>query len=223
MAHIVRHGLILLAAGSLLAACKDAGTDGAPADPPSVASVSPTTAGVMDTITVTGSNFGSVQGSSGLLLNECSTAVIVSWADGQIRAVVPNVAASVTVRVSVNSRVSNGMPLTVSDFDDSNVSYACDIRPILNFGCAISGCHVGPSPVSGFDQSTYSGLRAGGVNYGTDVVMPGDSTNSEIIRAMRGTASVGRMPFGGPWVTTGVPDSLIRRTALWIQQGAEMN
>lgn len=222
MARIVRHGLMVLTAGFFLTACKDTGT-GAPTDPPSVSSVFPTTANVKDTVTVTGANFGGVQGSSALLLNNCSTAVIISWTDGQIRVVVPNVGSALTVRVSVNGRTSNSVPLTVSDFNAASVSYAGDVRPILNYGCALSGCHTGPSPTSGFDQSTYSGLRAGGVNYGMNVVIPGDSTNSEIIRAMRGTASVGRMPFGGPWVTSGVPDSLIRKTALWIQQGAEMN
>ncbi|MEX2189611.1 MAG: hypothetical protein WEB33_02810, partial [Bacteroidota bacterium] len=153
----------------------------------------------------------------------CSTAVIIAWSDNEIRVKLPNIAANVAVRVNVGSRISNSVALAVTGFISGNVSYAADVRPVLLYGCTLSGCHIGPSPVSGFDQSTYAGLRAGGINYGSNVVVPGDSTNSGIIREMRGTGIVGRMPFGGPWQASGVPDSLIRRTALWIQQGALYN
>jgi len=224
MTTVSRAFLIAATAGFLLAGCKDSGTTSVPDDPPVISGISASTAAVGDTVTVSGSNFGAIQGESVLFVNECSTPVIASWSDSQIRVLVPNIAATISVRVEVGGRESNSVGLAVSNYVMGDVSYACDVRPILNFGCAISGCHVGPSPQSQFDQSTYSGLRAGGVKFGTNVIKPADSSGSEIIRAMRGTASgLARMPLGGPWVNSGVPDSLINRVALWIQQGAGLN
>lgn len=222
MQSIHRMFIVVGITGTLLS-CKDLGTSGIPTEAPVVTSVSPSPAAVGDTIRIIGTNFGGVQSSSEVLLADCSTAVIISWSDIEIRVKLPNIGANITVRVNVGSRISNSIPLVVTGFISANVSYAADIRPILSYGCAISGCHTGPSPTSGFNQSTYAGLRAGGVIYGSNVIIPGDSTSSEIIRAMRGTASVGRMPLGGPWFTSGVPDSLIGRTAVWIQQGALFN
>lgn len=215
---------LFCAAAMLVSGCKDLGTSGVPALPPIVSQVNPSPAAVGDTIRILGSNFGAVQASSTVLLANCSTAVVISWSDSELRVKLPNIATNITVRVNVGSRISNSVPLTVTGFVPGNISYAADVRPILGFGCTLSGCHIGPSPISGFDQSTYQGLRAGGVNFGSSVVVAGDSTSSEIIKAMRGTSSqVARMPLGGPWVSSGVPDSLIRRTALWIQQGALYN
>ncbi len=208
----------------LFSGCKDLGTSGIPTLPPVVSQINPSPAAVGDTIRILGSNFGAVQTSSEVLLANCSTAVVISWSDSEIRVKLPNIGASIAVRVNVGSRISNSQTLAVTGFVPGNVSYAADVRPVLGFGCTLSGCHAGPNPISGFDQTTYQGLRAGGVNFGSSVVIAGDSTNSEIVKAMRGTSSeVLRMPLAGPWVSSGVPDSLIRRTALWIQQGALYN
>lgn len=223
MTPVARVFTVCILAGMMLSGCKDIGTSNVPDSPPAVSGIVPSPASVGDTISISGSDFGAVQSQGSLMLGTCSTPVIVSWSDGMIRAIVPNVSANLAVRVTVESRTSNSVNLPVTGFVPGGVSYACDVRPILNFGCALSGCHTGSAPVSGFNQSTYAGLRAGGVNYGSNVVFPGDSSNSEIIKAMRGTATVGRMPFGGPWLSTGVPDSLIRTMALWIQQGALLN
>ncbi len=102
-------------------------------------------------------------------------------------------------------------------------SFANDIHPILLANCAVSGCHTGSSPASGFNQSTYAGVRAGGVNYGTNVVIAGDSTNSGIIKVLRGTGLVGRMPLGGVYAASGLPDTMIVKIGAWIEQGALNN
>lgn len=102
-------------------------------------------------------------------------------------------------------------------------SFATDIHPILLANCAVSGCHTGSTPTSSFNQSTYAGVRAGGVKYGTNVVIPGDSANSGIIRALRGTGLVGRMPAGGTFSATGLPDTMIVKIGAWIMQGALNN
>jgi len=108
-------------------------------------------------------------------------------------------------------------------FNPGPQSFANDIHPILLANCATPGCHAGQNPSSGYNQSTYAGVRAGGVNYGTNVVIAGDSTNSGIMKELRGTGIVGRMPFGGPYAATGLPDTMIVKIGLWIQQGALNN
>lgn len=223
MTHFLQKSTVLCATILLLSGCKDLGTSGIPALPPVVSQVDPSPAAVGDTIRIVGSNFGDVQALSEVFLADCSTAVVMSWSDTEIRVKLPNIASNVSVRVNVGSRASNSVNLAVTGFVAGNASYAADVRPVLLYGCALSGCHTGSSPVSGFNQSTYAGLRAGGVNYGSNVVIPGDSTNSGIIREMRGTGIVGRMPFGGPWQASGVPDSLIRTIGTWIEQGAQFN
>ena len=105
-------------------------------------------------------------------------------------------------------------------FNPGPQSFAADIHPILLANCAVSGCHAGSTPASGFNQSTYAGVRAGGAVYGTNVIIPGDSTNSGIIKVLRGTGLVGRMPAGGTFSATGLPDTMIVKIGLWIEQGA---
>jgi len=102
-------------------------------------------------------------------------------------------------------------------------SFSADIHPILLANCATAGCHTGSTPSSGFDQSTYAGLRSGGVRYGAAVIVPGDSANSGIINVLRGTGLVARMPVGGPFTATGLPDTMIVKIGAWIQQGALNN
>lgn len=114
-------------------------------------------------------------------------------------------------------------PAPPGPFTPGPQSFANDIHPILLANCAIAGCHTGTSPVSGFNQSTYAGVRDGGVNYGVNVVIAGDSTNSGIMKELRGTGIVGRMPFGGPFASTGLPDTMIVKIGAWIVQGATNN
>ncbi len=102
------------------------------------------------------------------------------------------------------------------------VRFSTVVQPILLNNCAISGCHTGSSPASGFNQSSYAGVRAGGVQFGTNVVIPGDSTDSKIIQKLRGKAGE-RMPLAGTYAATGLPDSLIVEIGTWIMQGAKDN
>ncbi len=174
-----------------------------------------------DTLKVFGLRFGTTRGSSVVVFPSAAGTVngvtYPLWSATEIRVLVPPTAIRGSVYVDIGGVGSNAMNF------DGPLSFALDVQPILNFGCAISGCHTGSSPSSGFNQSTYAGLRAGGINYGATVIIDGDSTNSQHMRAMRGTATVGRMPFGGPWVTNGVPDSNIVKIGKWIKQGAANN
>lgn len=103
---------------------------------------------------------------------------------------------------------------------DDSAHFSTIVQPILTSNC--TSCHSGSSPSSGFDQTSYAGVLAGGTQFGTDVVFAGDSTKSKIIKKLRGTAG-SRMPLSGIYASTGLPDSLIVKIGEWIMQGAKNN
>ena len=192
-----------------------------PLSAPLITSISPGSLNAGDTLQLTGLRFGATQSTSAVVFptnsGTVNGAVYPSWNATSVKVVVPVSAIRGIVYLEVGGVASNAVSYK------GPLSFALDVQPILNFGCAISGCHTGSSPPAGFNQSTYDNLRLGGINYGANVVIAGDSTSSEIIRAMRGTATVGRMPFGGPWAANGVPDSNIVKVGTWIKQGARDN
>lgn len=117
------------------------------------------------------------------------------------------------------------------------VSFAADIEPIFISRCALSGCHVQPSPN---DPSYSEGAEppAGlvlsrGTAYGNivdvpsterpelDRIEPGDPERSYMILKLRGAPGIvgARMPFGGPFLS----DAQIQTFVEWVLAGAERN
>lgn len=43
--------------------------------------------------------------------------------------------------------------------DTTGILFSKDIKPIIQFSCAISNCHVSPNPPSGGDFSQYEGVK----------------------------------------------------------------
>src|SRR5262249_44162842 len=83
---------------------------------PYVSSVTPLVGGVGTSVTITGSNFGAMQGSSLVEFNNVAASSITSWSDSQIVAAVPATVPTGTgpVTVTVNSIVSNGNKMFTS-------------------------------------------------------------------------------------------------------------
>ena len=79
---------------------------------PSITSLSPTSAAVGASVTITGTNFGSTKGSSTVKFNG-TTATVQSWSASSIVATVPNGATSGNVVVTVSGAASNGRSFTV--------------------------------------------------------------------------------------------------------------
>jgi hypothetical protein len=125
----------------------------------------------------------------------------------------------------VGGIASNGFQFKTSVAVDTLISFSAKVLPIFLNNCAVSGCHSGSSPLAGFNPSTYQGLRAGGFTFGTSVVIAFDSTNSGVMQMIRSSANPYglRMPQGGQYFATGLPDSLIVTIGTWIQQGALNN
>ena len=81
---------------------------------PSITSLSPTTAGFGASVTITGTNFGSTQGTSTVKFNTTTATTVTSWSATSIVATVPTGATTGNVVVTVSGVASNGMAITIS-------------------------------------------------------------------------------------------------------------
>ena len=97
--------------------------------------------------------------------------------------------------------------ITLSD----EVSYARDVRPILESRCA--SCHMGEFVSEGLDMNTYESLLEGSEN--GPVIDPGDAKHSLLIEKV----TEGKMPKRGPKLTP----AQIQILTDWINAGAPNN
>ena len=115
--------------------------------------------------------------------------------------------------------------------DAGNVSFARDIRPIMNRlkddargpGCAschytTSGDHQGID-LGGLDMTTLGSLRKGGITSAGTIAIPGNPEGSALVQKLRGTYKLGaRMPRSGPPYLTDAETQLF---VDWIAAGAK--
>jgi hypothetical protein len=80
---------------------------------PAISSLSPTIGAVGTTVTITGANFGSSQGSNTLTFNGTSAGGATSWSATSITVHVPSGATTGNLVVTVGGMVSNGVSFTV--------------------------------------------------------------------------------------------------------------
>ncbi len=208
---------VLLLTTLLIVSCEDQGDPVSVSVPtPVISAVVPDSGKAGDTITVSGSNFGSSRGTSTVQFGSLSGTVYPSWTATSIRVVIPSNAAggNVSVTVSVGGKTSAASPFKVLAL--TTVSFAGDVLPLFTgstYGC--TGCHGGQNNLF---LGTYAQVMAGNSNNGP-VVVAGD-TNSVLIQKLKGTASFGsRMPFGsGP-----MSNADMRTIITWVKEGANNN
>ena len=112
---------------------------------------------------------------------------------------------------------------------DTDISFSRDLLPIFldqsgSVGC---GCHnpAAPNPIgveeTGLDLSSYTGVRAGGVNSLASIVIAGAPCDSILWQKVSPGPPFGsRMPFNGPPF---LDESTIELIADWIAEGARDN
>ena len=93
----------------------------------------------------------------------------------------------------------------------AEVSYAGDVRPILESRCA--SCHMGEFVSEGLDMNTYESLLEGSQN--GPVIVPGNAGDSLLVEMI----SKGKMPRRGPKLTP----AQIQIISDWIDAGAPNN
>ena len=151
-------------------------------------------------------------------------AVIVSWSDEEIRALVPDTAIDGPVRARVGDVFSNAIDFSVAD---SLISLQEDLFPLFTFyQCLI--CHVPGGTSSNFVMSNFVGGKYQ-IQYeamfttGTNPpnVIPRQSASSKMVQRLLPSAGALRMPQGG--FPTYLNDEEIQRVADWIDQGARNN
>ncbi len=108
-------------------------------------------------------------------------------------------------------------PATPSD--PAEISFANDVHPIFTARCAISGCHVAPTPTGGLVLT--AGCYVNLVNVPTQVFTPGvrvtpNDTGASVLYLL---VSSGTMPATGGPLTTAQIDAIRE----WIESGAPNN
>lgn len=93
----------------------------------------------------------------------------------------------------------------------TNVSYANDVRPILQSRCG--NCHMGEFPSKGLNMDTYEGIMTGSQN--GPVIVAGNAKDSLLVKKI----SSGEMPKRGPKLTLAQVQVIIE----WIDSGAPNN
>jgi uncharacterized membrane protein len=93
----------------------------------------------------------------------------------------------------------------------TNVSYAKDVRPILESRCR--NCHMGEFVSEGLHMDTYESLMDGSDD--GPVIVPGDANDSLLVQKL----AQGKMPKRGPKLTP----TQIQIITDWIDAGALNN
>jgi len=143
-------------------AASNAVTFTVPVPAPSITSLNPTTGLVGASVTISGTNFGTTQGSSTVKFNG-TTATPTSWSATSITAAVPSGAATGNVVVTVGGTASNGVSFTVQ---------ADTVPPTVPTGLsatAVSSSQINLSWTASTDNVGVTGYNVyrGGVKIGT--------------------------------------------------------
>jgi len=181
-----RAGSKFVISGSVLLAFLLAITSSAAAAP-SISSLSPTSGAVGTAVTISGSGFGSSQGSSTVTFNG-TPGTPTSWRSGTIKVPVPSGASTGNVAVTVNGAASNGVTFTVSPSITSLSPTSGGIGAVVT----ITGTNFGAT--QGSSTVTFNGTRATPTSWSTTSIkapVPSGASTGNVVVTVAGTASSG--------------------------------
>ena len=156
----------------------------------SISSVSPATGSVGTSVTITGTNFGSTQGTSTVKFNG-TTAVPTSWSATSIVAPVPTGATTGNVIVTVGGVASNGVAFTVTSTTPSITSLN-PLSGLVGTSVAITGTNFGST--QGTSTVKFNGTTAVPTSWSaTSIVapVPTGATSGTVVVTVGGVASNG--------------------------------
>ncbi len=154
---------------------------------PSISSLSPTSGPVGTSVTISGSNFGSTQGTSTVTFNG-TAATPTSWSATSIVVPVPSGAITGNVIVTVGGAASNGVSFTVTP---SITSLSPTSGPV-GTSVTISGSNFGST--QGSSTVTFNGTVATPSSWSAAsivVPVPSSATNGNVVVTIGGVASNG--------------------------------
>src|SRR5437870_3454596 len=167
---------------------------------PSITSVSITTGAVGAAVTITGSNFGSTQGTSTVKFHG-TTASPTSWSATSIAVSVPSGATTGTVVVHASGVDSNGVNFTV--VPAPNITSLSVITGAVGTAVTVTGSNFGSSQGTG--TATFNGTTAGVTTWGASsiaVTVPNGATTGNVVVNTSGVASNGKSFTVTPAITS---------------------
>ena len=171
--------------------------------PPSITSLSPTSGAVVTSVTITGSNFGSSQGSSTVTFNGTNAGMASNWSAGSIAVFVPSGATTGPVVVTVGGITSNPVNFTVTPVP--SITSVSPTSGVAGAQVTLSGSGFGSAQGTG---ALWLGTaKAGVVSWSDTQILATVASN-----ATSGNAQVQQ---GGAW-SNSVPFSVNTATILTV-------
>jgi hypothetical protein len=159
---------------------------------PSITSLSPTSGAQGAAVTITGTNFGSSQGTSSVTFNG-TQAVVTSWANTSIVTSVPADATTGNVVVTVNGVSSNGVNFTVTGPAITSIS---PTSGNIGTSVTINGSNFGTT--QGSSTVTFNGITAKPTTWGASQIVapvPNGATTGNVVVTVNGVATTGTFSF----------------------------
>jgi hypothetical protein len=156
---------------------------------PSITSLSPTSGGVGQVVTITGTNFGATKGTSTVTFNG-TAATPNTWSATSIKVPVPSGATSGNVVVTVNGVASNGIAFTV--FPTPNISTLSPTSGPVGTTVTITGTNFGPT--QGASTLTFNAKPATASSWSpTQIIatVPTGATTGPVVVMVNGVPSNG--------------------------------
>jgi hypothetical protein len=155
-----------------------------------VASVSPNAGAVGTPVMITGTNFGTTQGSSTVAFNGTAAAA-TSWNSTSIAATVPAGATSGSVVVTVSGQASNGVSFTVTA-SAPTISTVSPNTGAVGTPVLITGTNFGTT--QGSSTVTFNGTAAAATSWNSTSIaatVPAGTTTGNVVVTVGGQASNG--------------------------------
>jgi len=163
------------------------------ASSPTISSLSPTSGAVGATVTITGTNFGSPQGTSTVKFNGTTAAMATYWSTTSITVTVPSGATTGNVVVTVSGVASNGKSFTV--VSAPSITSLSITTGAVNAAVTITGTSFGSTQGSGTVSFNGTGAPVTTWNATTiKVTVPNNATTGNVVVFASGVNSNG-LPF----------------------------
>jgi IPT/TIG domain/Chitobiase/beta-hexosaminidase C-terminal domain len=179
---------LLLIATAMMHGCSGGSSGGGGGQTPSITSLSPTSGAVGTAVTITGTNFGSSQGTSSVTFSG-TAGTPTSWSATSIVVPVPKGATSGSVVVTVGGVASNGVSFTIST---PNISGLSPTSGPVGTSVNISGTNFGSS--QGTSTVTFNGTAGTPTSWSATsiaVPVPSGATTGNVVVTVAGVASNG--------------------------------
>jgi hypothetical protein len=156
-----------------------------------ITSLSPTSAARSASVTITGTNFNALQGSSTVTFNGIAATSISSWSATQIVTVVPSDATTGNVVVTAGGVLSNGVAFTV--LIPPTITRLSPTSAAVGASVTITGTNF--NTLQGSSTVTFNGIAATSISSWNPTqivaVVPSGATTGNVVVTVNGIASAG--------------------------------